>query len=83
MWEFLKKLTDTSNTYSSNRYAFLFTTIISNVIFWILWAAISVYLGKLAEVPTGVYVIYGLANGIVGLGKFGQNIAEIKAEPKQ
>jgi len=77
------KLLDTATTLSSNRFAFLFTTIISNVVFWLVWAAICIfYTRDIVDVPTGVYVIYGLANGIVGLGKFGQNIAELKAEPE-
>jgi hypothetical protein len=77
-----RNLIDTATSLSSNRFAFLFTTIISNVVFWLVWACICGYQGKVVDVPPGVYIIYGLANGIVGLGKFGQNVAEIKAEPK-
>jgi hypothetical protein len=83
MLDYFKKLIDTSNTLSSNRFAFLFTTIISNVLFWLTWAGVSAFNREIVDVPPGVYIIYGLANGIVGLGKFGQNITEIKAEPKQ
>jgi hypothetical protein len=76
MFTFFKNLIDTANSLSSNRFTFIFTTIISNIVFWATWAGICGYQGKVVDVPTGVYVIYGLANGIVGLGKFGQNITE-------
>jgi hypothetical protein len=82
MIDFFKKLLDTATTFSSNRFAFLFTTLISNIVFWLVWAGVSSYKGEMVDVPTGVYIIYGLANGIVGLGKLGQNLSEFKAEPK-
>lgn len=76
MFTFFKNLIDTANSLSSNRFSFIFTTIISNFVFWGTWAGVCAYNHEVANVPTGVYVIYGLANGIVGLGKFGQNITE-------
>jgi hypothetical protein len=79
---FFKNLVDTASTLSSNRFAFLFTTIISNVLLWGSWAGICIYYGKIFDIPTGVYVTYGLANGIVGLGKLGQNVTDNQKSPQ-
>lgn len=78
MREMLYKLLDQASTLSSNRFAFLFTVIISNFAFWITWAFISSDKGVLADVPAGAYITYGLANGIIVAGKIGQNITENK-----
>lgn len=78
MREMLYKLLDQASTLSSNRFAFIFTVIISNFAFWLTWAFVSSDKGALADVPAGVYITYGLANGIVSAAKITQNITENK-----
>jgi len=64
--------------WSSARFAFLFSIILSNTIMWgaILYFVIST--GKFPEVPEGVVWIYGVANGAAGAYKGYQKLQENK-----
>ncbi|MCE5212123.1 MAG: hypothetical protein LLG40_11260 [Deltaproteobacteria bacterium] len=73
---YLKQLTDFASTYSSNRFSYLFTTVVSTVVFWGTWSGICIYNGSIVDIPAGVYISYGMAIGIVALGKFGQSFTE-------
>lgn len=82
MFSFFRDLCDAAKTLSSNRFAFLFTTAVSNIAFWTPFAYVFFTSGNCPNPPAGAYIAYGLANGIVGLGKLGQNITDNQKTPQ-
>ncbi len=67
-----------SNKWSSNRFTFVFTVIISNVTFWLLIFYLSIVLQKFPEIPDAIIYIYGMANGFAFGGKVVQKYSEVK-----
>jgi len=63
---------------SSTRFAFLLAVILSNFVIFGVWIGLSLYFGKLLEIPESVIILYGIANGISVTGKMFQNWVEGK-----
>ena len=63
---------------SSTRFAFLLSVLLSNFIIFGSWLGLSIYFGKLLEIPESVIILYGIANGISVTGKMFQNWVEGK-----
>lgn len=70
-----------SDRWSSMRFAFILSVIISNNIIFGAWIGLSFMKHKLVEIPESVLVLYALANGISYAGKTTQRY--IEKEPKQ
>ena len=66
--------------WSSTRFAFIFSVIISNVLIFGVIAYETILTGKVPDVPEGAIWIYALANGISFVGKVSQKIGELKNE---
>ena len=52
--------------------------ILSNFVIFGVWIGLSIYFGKLLEIPQSVIILYGIANGIFVTGKTFQNWIEGK-----
>lgn len=63
------KLTSSKDPSSSTRWVFLFTAILSNLIVWFTWLGLSIYNGAILDIPTGVWMTYGIANGVTSIAK--------------
>lgn len=63
-------------TPSANRFVYLFTAILANVMVWGIWAWVSFTNMKLADMPDGVIAIFALSLGIVSAAKVGQKYFE-------
>lgn len=75
------KLADSKDPASSTRWVFLFTAILSNLAVWFTWIGLSVYKGTVLDIPTGVWMTYGMANGVASVAKVWQKNIENKETP--
>lgn len=66
------------NKWSSNRFTFVFTVIVSNVVFWSLILYLSIANGSFPIIPDPIIYIYGMANGFAFTGKVAQRFSEVK-----
>lgn len=55
---------DDSLWWSSMRFSFIFTMLLSNLCVWLTWLVISICEGKMVDIPQSVLALYGIANGI-------------------
>ncbi len=62
--------------WSSQRFAFILTILISNILVWYTYVIISILEHRFVEVPEAIVFLYGLANGIAGASKVFQKIPE-------
>jgi hypothetical protein len=69
---FFSGLLSESGALSAQRFNFLATAAISNLVFWGVWATLCFHGSKILEIPDSIIVIYSLANGISMAGKLGQ-----------
>lgn len=67
-----------ANAWSSTRFSFIFSVILSNVVLFSLIGYETVLTGKVPDVPEGAIWIYALANGISFAGKVSQKLGELK-----
>jgi len=66
------------DTWSSTRFAFIFSVILANVIIFVTWAVLSIKEGVMSDIPEGVIWMYALATGITFGGKVIQKFKEMK-----
>jgi len=66
------------SNWSSNRVAFIYTVLISNVCFWGCWTGLTLSKMQLQEIPDSVIWIYCIANGIVSGAHLVQKTLEKK-----
>lgn len=66
------------DAWSSARFTFVFTVLLSNLIIFIALFALIIKEGKFPDVPEGVLWLYGVANGISFVGKVSQKFRETK-----
>jgi hypothetical protein len=64
--------------WSSIRFAFIVSVMLSNFAFWGIWTGLSIYNGEIQKVPESVIVIYCMANGIAVGSKLAQKPMEKK-----
>jgi hypothetical protein len=64
--------------WSSVRFSFIVTVIISNICFWGIWTGLSIFQNTILTIPESVIVIYCLANGIAVGSKLVQKPMEHK-----
>ena len=66
--------------WSSNRFAYVFTMFISNLVIWggILFLVITA--SAFPEIPQGVIFVYGISNGVASVAKVWQKREERMAE---
>ena len=69
-----------NGAWSSTRFAFIFSVVISNVAIFSIFIYESIKNNQIADVPEGVLWIYALANGISFAGKVSQKFKEVKEE---
>jgi len=67
---------ETSKNWSSTRFTFVFTVLLSNVVIFTLFAIFSMSDGKFPEISEGVLWLYAIANGIAFTGKVSQKFKE-------
>lgn len=67
------------NAWSSTRFSFIFSVVLSNVVVFSLIGYETILTGKVPDVPEGTIWIYALANGISFAGKVSQKFGELKA----
>lgn len=66
------------NAWSSTRFSFIFSVVLSNVVLFTLIGYETISTGKVPDVPEGAIWIYALANGISFSGKVFQKLGELK-----
>ena len=71
-----EKITD--QTWSSTRFAFIFTVSISNISVFLSVLILTIKDGVIPDVPEGILWLYALANGISFTGKVAQKFKEQK-----
>jgi len=66
--------------WSSNRFAYVFTMFISNLVIWggILFLVITA--SAFPEIPQGVIFVYGISNGVASIAKVWQKREERMTE---
>jgi hypothetical protein len=74
--DYFRELVEFSGTKSAGRFGFLLSVILSNVVVWYVWLFVSMWTRTIADIPEGVYITYGLANGVAFAGKGVQSFAE-------
>jgi hypothetical protein len=57
------------SAWSTTRFAFLFTVIISNVVIFGVWVAICYHKREIVPIPSEIVTLYSLANGITAASK--------------
>lgn len=82
MWVIFHKLSAmlqenaTSEIWSSTRFAFIFSVLISNIVIFVSVAILIFQNGTIPDIPEGVLFLYALANGIAFTGKVVQKFKE-------
>ena len=66
------------NTWSSTRFALLFTVLVSNLCIFSVWVFICIIKKEIVNIPTDIISLYSLANGITISGKIIQTRHELK-----
>ena len=64
------------NLWSANRFSYVFTMFISNLVMW--GAVLFLVINSLAfpEIPNGIIMIYGISNGVASIAKVWQKREE-------
>ena len=70
------------NAWSSTRFSFIFSVVMSNIIMFGIICYETVLTGKVPDVPEGAIWMYALANGISFAGKVSQKLGELKNSSK-
>ena len=68
------------DSWSSNRFAYLFTVIISNLSIFGVWIGLSIASGSLIDINWAVLTLYGMANGLTITSKLISKKMETKNE---
>lgn len=63
-------------TWSSNRVAFIFTMVLSNIIMWGAVLYLVIINSAFPDIPNSIVMLYGLANGIASVSKVWQKREE-------
>ena len=63
-------------TWSSNRVAFIFTMVLSNIIMWGAILYLVIVNSAFPDIPNSIVMLYGLANGIASVSKVWQKREE-------
>ena len=62
--------------WSANRFAYVFTMFISNLVMWGGVIYLMITLGAFPQIPEGVIFIYGISNGVASMAKVFQKKEE-------
>ena len=62
---FISLVSSDPTSISSTRFAFLLSVLLSNFIIFGSWLGLSIYFGKLLEIPESVIILYGIEEAIV------------------
>jgi hypothetical protein len=65
--DFLQKLLTDNKEWSLSRFQLFFTALLSNLIVWPMWWIICVKKGEIVDIPAGVGMALGIANGVSAL----------------
>ena len=79
IWKKLESMLITNGektSWSSNRVAFLFTMILSNIVIWGAIIYLIILNGAFPDIPQSIVIIYGAANGIASIAKVWQKREE-------
>jgi hypothetical protein len=76
MTNYFNKLINFNDQQSAGRFAFLFSVMLSNIVLWYSWLFCCLWVRALVDIPDGVYISYGIANGVAFAGKGVQSFAE-------
>jgi hypothetical protein len=63
---FIQKLLTDNKEWSLSRFQLFFTAMLSNLIVWPTWLAVCVKTGSIVDIPAGVGMALGIANGVAG-----------------
>ena len=74
--QYFRELVDFAGTQSAGRFGFLLSVILSNVTVWYAWMFVSIWTRTMVNIPEGVYITYGIANGVAFAGKGIQSLTE-------
>jgi hypothetical protein len=66
--------------WSSIRFSFLLTSVVSTLAFWIVWIVLCSINNKMIEIPESVIVLYCVSHGISSVGKLVQKNQEVGKE---
>jgi hypothetical protein len=78
-WEkFQTVFEESSNNHmwSSQRFAYIFTMFISNLVIWGAILYLIIHTGVFPEIPEGIIFIYGISNGVASFAKVWQKKEE-------
>lgn len=67
---------DDDEFWSSNRFAYVFTMLVSNIIMWGCVLLLVIINKEFPEIPQGVIFIYGISNGVASIAKVWQKREE-------
>lgn len=67
---------------SAGRFGFLYSVLLSNTVLWYAWLFVCIWTRTLVNIPEGVYIAYGIANGVAFAGKGIQSFSENREEKK-
>lgn len=79
---YFRELVEFNGTQSAGRFGFLYSVLVSNTVLWYVWLFVSIWTRTLVNIPEGVYIAYGIANGMAFAGKGVQSFAEKSGEKK-
>jgi len=75
---YFRELIDARNSQSSGRFGFLYSVLLSNSVVWYTWMFLCIWTRSMVNIPDGVWMAYGIANGAAFAGKGIQSFAERK-----
>lgn len=67
-----------TKVWSSQRFRFFVTMLMSNIVVWTLYFGLSLFAEKFVEIPSSLIELYLGANALEGLLKWGQKKEETK-----
>lgn len=76
--ETFENLINSHSETSSTRWVFLFTAVLSNIIVWFTWVIVCIIKVEIVDIPMGVWMAYGIANGVASVAKVVQKNIEEK-----
>jgi len=74
--KYFRELIDFCGTQSAGRFAFLLQVCLSNFVVWYVFLFVCIWTRAIVDIPEGVYILYGLANGVAFTGKVAQSFTE-------
>lgn len=73
---YFRELLSKDSLQSAGRFGFLYSVLLSNTVVWYVWLFVCIWTRTVVDIPDGVWMAYGVANGTAFAGKGVQSFAE-------